>query len=94
MKNDRVDGQLKQLYTAFTLLKNEEEVKNFLYDLCTKAELAAMAQRFRVAQMLVENCPYNEIEEETSASSATISRVSAFLKGRGEGGYKTVLERF
>ena len=93
MKDERKDDQLKQLYTAFTLLQSEDEVKSFLFDLCTPAELGAMAQRLKVAQMLVRNCAYNEIEAETSASSATISRVSAFLKKRGDGGYKTVLER-
>ena len=93
MKNEQKDEQLRKLYKAFTLLKTDKEVENFLHDLCTPAELAAMAQRLRVAEMLTENCAYNKVEEETAASSATISRVSAFLKERTADGYKTVLNR-
>ena len=38
-----------------------------------------MEQRFRVAQMLEEGKTYLEIQEETGASTATISRVGKVL---------------
>ena len=93
MKDEQRLSQLDTLYKAFTVLKTEEEVKNFLFDLCTSSELSAMAQRLKVAGMLTEKAAYNEIENETSASSATISRVSNYLNKKGANGYKTVLER-
>lgn len=93
MKNEKRLGQLEALYKAFCVLENEKEVENFLYDLCTSGELSALAQRLQVAKMLTEKAPYNEIEKETSASSATISRVSTYLNKKGYNGYKTVIER-
>ena len=93
MKDEQKAKQLNTLYKAFSLLKTEEEVSKFLFDLCTPGELAAMAQRLRVAQMLMDKAAYNEIETETAASSATISRVSNFLNKKGADGYKSILER-
>ncbi len=93
MKNEKRINQLNILYKAFSLLESEEEAENFLFDLCTEGELSAMAQRLRVAQMLTEKAPYGEIENETGASSATISRVSTYLNKKGANGYKTLLER-
>lgn len=93
MNNEQRCNQLNNLYKAFSLLENESEAENFLFDLCTEGELAAMAQRLKVAQMLMEKAPYGEIEKETAASSATISRVSNYLNKKGANGYKTVLER-
>jgi TrpR-related protein YerC/YecD len=51
-----------------------------------------MAQRFRVAAQLKDSRNYNEIQAETGASSATISRVNKCLL-YGSGGYATVLAR-
>ena len=51
-----------------------------------------MAQRFRVAAMLQDNKNYNEIQADTGASSATISRVNKCIL-YGSGGYATALER-
>lgn len=93
MKNEERINQLNILYKAFSLLENEKEAENFLFDLCTEGELSAMAQRLRVAEMLLEKAPYGEIEKETAASSATISRVSNYLNKKGSNGYKTLLER-
>ena len=80
------------LYKAIMTLKNEEECHRFLEDLCTISEIKAMAQRFLVAVMLDEQRVYPDIEQETGASSATISRVNKSLL-YGEDGYRLVLER-
>lgn len=93
MKNEERINQLNNLYKAFSLIGSEEEARNFLFDICTEGELAAMAQRLKVAQMLMDKVPYGEIEKETAASSATISRVSNYLNKKGANGYKTILER-
>lgn len=65
----------KMLYKAVLSLKNEEECAAFFKDLCTDTEVSAMAQRFVVAKMVAEGKKYDEIEEQTGASPATISRV-------------------
>ena len=51
-----------------------------------------MEQRFRVAQMLEEGKTYLEIQEETGASTATISRVGKVLN-EGTGVVAGILER-
>ena len=80
------------LFRAILQLKNEEECYAFFEDVCTIKELQAMAQRFRVAAQLRDNKNYNEIQADTGASSATISRVNKCLL-YGSGGYATALER-
>ena len=83
---------LKELIGAFRTLETPDETRRFLDDLCTYAELAAMAQRYYVASRLDEGAVYHVISSESGASTATISRVGRALK-HGAGGYKIALER-
>ena len=85
-------GQTSLLYEAILSLETPEECRAFFQDLCTVAELRAMAQRLKVAQLLDEGLIYNDILQRTGASSATISRVNRALQ-YGADGYKTVLPR-
>ena len=80
------------LYRGILALQTREECYAFFEDICTIKELQAMAQRLRVAAQLKDNKNYNEIQADTGASSATISRVNKCLL-YGSGGYATVLER-
>ena len=80
------------LYRGILTLQTREECYAFFEDICTIKELQAMAQRFRVAAQLKDSKNYNEIQADTGASSATISRVNKCLL-YGSGGYTTVLER-
>jgi TrpR-related protein YerC/YecD len=81
-----------QLFDAILSLKNREECYLFFDDLCTINELKSLAQRLEVARMLREGKTYNQIEESTGASTATISRVKRCLHF-GNDGYQMVLER-
>ncbi len=85
-------SQMDRLYEAILTLKTPEECRAFFLDLCSAAELRAMAQRLEVAQLLDEGLIYNHILERTGASSATISRVNRALQ-YGADGYKTILPR-
>jgi len=86
-------NEIKKLYKAILLLKNEKECKRFFRDLLTEAEIKEFANRWRVARMLDEKIPYEKIEKETGMSSTTIARVNKWLT-RGKGGYKLMLNRF
>lgn len=83
---------VEYLFKAILSLENMEECTNFFDDLCTIAELKAMAQRLEVAKMLSERKVYSDIVNETGASTATISRVNRSLT-YGSDGYKVVFER-
>ncbi len=86
------DEQIDRLFEGMLTLQSVEECYRFFEDLCTISEIKAMAQRFQVAVMLDEQRVYTDIEQETGASSATISRVNKSLL-YGEDGYRLVLER-
>lgn len=79
----------KLLYSAIMTLENEDECKHLFEDICTPKEIKSLAQRFAVAEMLSEGRVYNDIVEQTGASTATISRVNRTMSD----GTKTVLER-
>jgi len=84
--------QVDSLFEAILQLKNIEECYRFFEDICTVKEIQSIAQRLEVAKLLTQNKTYNEIEKETGASTATISRISRSLN-YGVDGYKIVLER-
>lgn len=81
-----------ELFDAVLTLKNREECYRFFEDLCTINEIHAIAQRMQVAKLLSEKKTYNEIENITNASTATISRINKCLV-YGAGGYRIVIDR-
>ena len=83
---------LNELFRAILCLKNEDECYRFFEDACTMNELLAISGRLEVARLLHEGKTYNEIAEQTGASTATISRVNRALL-YGSDGYGLVLER-
>ena len=80
------------LCEALLQLKNREEARSFLIDLCTPAELEAMADRWRVIPLLLDAVPYREIHERTGVSVTTVGRVARCLE-RGAGGYRLAAQR-
>ncbi len=81
-----------RLFDAIMSLRNKEEYYEFFEDICTTNEVLAIAQRLEVAEMLYAEKTYNEIAEETGASTATISRVNRSINS-GNGSYDFVFER-
>lgn len=80
------------LSEALLCLQSTEEVRAFLEDLCTPAEIEAMVDRWRVVQLLDSGKSYREISERTEVSVTTIGRVARFME-MGRGGYRTALDR-
>ena len=93
MKREQIDKTHEaDLYAAILELDSLDEVQSFFHDLCTPAELEGLVDRWRVAQMLVQNIPYRQIAAETKVSTATIVRVARFLNN-GNDGYRTIMRR-
>ena len=85
---------MKNLNEALLLLKNKNEVNNFLKDLCTPAELKALEERWSVAQLLYEdNLSYRDIATKLETSTTTVTRVARFLSSEPYQGYKKILKR-
>lgn len=82
----------KMLVRAFLDLKSEGEVRRFLRDLMTEGEIREFSKRLWVAELLQQDVAYTVIEKKTGLSSATIARVSKWLKSK-EGGYRDILDR-
>lgn len=82
------------LVRALLSLDSAEEVKAFLNDLCTPAEIRAFAERFKVARLLDEGqLSYRDIATRTGASTTTVTRVARFLREMPHQGYRVVLDK-
>lgn len=83
---------IDEFFDAVLTLETREDCYRFFEDVCTINEIHSIAQRLQVAKLLSEKKTYNEIEEKTNASTATISRINKCLV-YGADGYQRVLER-
>jgi TrpR-related protein YerC/YecD len=84
---DRVEDSLCRALLALDTLA---EMRAFLRDLCTPAELEALVDRWSVVPYLLRGMAYREIHERTAVSVTTIGRVARFLS-RGNGGYQAAI---
>lgn len=96
-EHKRQDRRLEEaaqlsLCRAFAGLEGAAEVRAFLIDLCTPAELQALADRWLVAELLDRGLTYRQINEQTGVSVTTIGRVARYLNA-GAGGYARALAR-
>ena len=82
----------RNLYQAILTLHSTEECRAFFRDLCTPAELQALADRWAVVDLLRQGRPYREIHRLTGVSVTTVGRVARFLMS-GNGGYRIAAER-
>ncbi|MFT3807333.1 YerC/YecD family TrpR-related protein [Arenimonas sp.] len=82
----------RALFDALLTLQSAEECRAFLRDLCTPAELQALADRWAVVGLLKAGLPYREIHKQTGVSLTTIGRVARCLLD-GDGGYQLASER-
>ncbi|MEO8012042.1 MAG: YerC/YecD family TrpR-related protein [Dokdonella sp.] len=81
----------ESLCKALLALEGVGEMRAFLRDLCTPAELEALIDRWRVVPYILKGIPYREIHERTAVSITTIGRVARCLN-QGNGGYRAVLD--
>ena len=80
----------QSLCDALLAMRTREEMRAFLRDLCTPAELEALVDRWRVVPYLLDGMAYREIHERTAVSVTTIGRVARFLS-QGNGGYQAAI---
>ena len=85
--SDRAERSLCEALLACATL---DEMRAFLRDLCTPAELEALVDRWRVVPYLLRGMAYREIHERTAVSVTTIGRVARFLS-QGNGGYQAAV---
>ena len=83
---------MDRLFSSILNLKDKEECRAYLEDLCTVKELQDMAQRLDTAILLSRGYSYKKIMEQVEVSTATIGRVSKCLH-YGAGGYRMAIEK-
>jgi TrpR-related protein YerC/YecD len=82
----------RRLAEALLTLRTVDECRAFLRDLCSPAELQAMADRWAVVGDLARSLPYREIHDRTGVSVTTIGRVARYL-AQGNDGYALAARR-
>lgn len=98
MKPNREDSGSRRrqnedaLFRAIVSLRDVGECRSFFRDLCTPAELQALADRWQVVELLEQRLPYRRIHDLTGVSVTTIGRVARYLAD-GFGGYRLAVER-
>lgn len=79
MKKELHHSGSEAFYETVLKLKDADECRCFFEDICSQHELRTIEQRFLLLYLLTSGSSYSEIEEETGASSATVSRASRQL---------------
>lgn len=75
-------------------LESRDEAYALLKDICTPQEIGALAERWRVCQLLDRgDMSYRDIHQATGASLTTIGRVARFLKDESYQGYRQALDK-
>jgi len=82
----------RSLFQAVLTLRTVEECRDFFRDLCSPAELQALADRWSIVGLLQQGIPYREIHRLSGVSVTTIGRVARYL-GAGNGGYALAARR-
>jgi TrpR-related protein YerC/YecD len=80
------------LCRALLAMRDVGEMRAFLRDLCTPAEVEALVDRWSVVPHLLAGTPYREIHDLTAVSITTIGRVARYLN-QGNGGYLAAAAR-
>ena len=86
--------KIVSLTNILTKFESERDIEKFLIDLCTRSELRAMKERWKVCQLLNnQDLSYREIHKITGASLTTVGRVARFLREEPHGGYRNALNK-
>lgn len=83
---------VRRLCRALLAMDEIEDMQALLVDLCTPAELEALADRWQVVPYILEEVPYREIHDRTAVSVTTIGRVARCLSA-GAGGYQLAVRK-
>ena len=88
-----VERLTDELCDALLTPGNREQMRSLLRDLCTPAELRALAERWHVARLLDRtDLSYRDIHEATGVSTTTVVRVGRFLRQAPNQGYRRAID--
>ena len=73
-----------------TIKKSTKDLSNFLDDVLTEEEILDLAQRIKIAQLILDGKTYEEISEKIGTSTSTVSKIGQTIK-YGKGGLQKAL---
>ena len=89
MSNLALNKDQKLLVDSFYKVKTKKNLTLFIQDLFTDEETLDFAQRVKIANYILQDKTYEEIEKLTPVSSSTISKIGQVIKF-GKGGFKLI----
>lgn len=92
VRDDLSGEDARALMEALLGLQTVEECRALLSDLMTIGEITDFALRLKVARLLARKATYEQVAQQTGASTATISRIRRFVE-HGSGGYRMAVGR-
>ena len=79
------------LYQLIAQISDPEDIRALFDDLCTRKEVANMAERVHAARLLLAGNTYSQVMAQADISSATLSRVSRCVQYGN--GYSRLLKK-
>ncbi len=79
------ESNLKDLWSAITLLKNREETKGFLSELLSHTEMMMLAKRVQIVRGLLKDESYRVIKQRVVVQNSTIAKINNQLHTSREG---------
>ena len=92
MNKPNVAKDKQLLLDAIKKAKNAGELPDFLDDLLTEEEILDLAQRLKIAKLIIAGKTYDEIAEKVKTSTATITKIGQVIK-YGKGGLVKVFPK-
>jgi TrpR-related protein YerC/YecD len=87
------ERKIRKAFTKVLVnIKSEEEMERYIFDLMTPTERVMLAKRLAVASLLSKGYSYRDISEMLKVSTATVGRVSLWLRTAGDG-YRLALKK-
>ena len=88
-----VNRLIDELCEALLTPRTRDEMRDLLRDLCTPAEVRALAERWHVARLLDgTDLSYRDIHDGTGVSTTTIVRIGRFLRQEPFQGYRRAID--
>lgn len=88
-----MDAQTRSFCSLFLKLKSPQEVKQFLDDLLTPAELKTVIERWEIIKRLAAGKSQRQVRDELKTGIMTVTRGAAALK-KGSGGFAMMLKKY
>ena len=90
MDKPNLEKDKQLLVNTLSKLKFKKSLADFLDDVLTEEEILDLAQRIKIAELILDGKNYDEISEQIGTSTSTVSKIGQVLK-YGKGGLEKVL---